>query len=600
MKQVLQSYRTGDLSVVDVPAPGVEPGSVLVVSAASLISVGTDRMTMGLAKKSLLGKAQDRPDLVKKVLDRVEREGIIATGQAVLKRLDQPIPLGYSCTGRVVAVGDGVSGFAVGDRVACAGATVASHAEVNLVPQNLCVRVPEGLEDEAAAFVTVGAIALQGVRIAAPTLGECFAVIGLGLIGQLAVQLLKANGCTVLGIDLDPQKIALAKSLGADEALQRDEDVLQAAHGRTSGRGVDGVIIAAATSTNDPVVLAGELCRDRGRVVVVGAVGMEVPRRPYYDKELSFLQSRSYGPGRYDPMYEERGLDYPIGYVRWTEQRNLEAFLAQCAAGRIRVAPLISHRFPIDRAEDAYALIGGKARSATASGGGVEPLGVLLTYPAQEVPARTVPVAAPRELKRTDAGALRIGVVGAGAFASGTLVPAIAAVSGLRLVSIASARGVSARHLADRYRFERCTTDAAVLFQDAQIDAVFIATRPASTSSSKSRSLWTRRSCRASWPRSAAREGCSWLVTIAGSRRSQVNFGSSSPLAPHRWFCSTASTPGRCRPIHGFTTPPWAAAASSANAAISSTSARSWPARRPPRCSRKRSPRQAQREPTTT
>jgi predicted dehydrogenase len=370
----------------------------------------------------------------------------------------------------VVAVGEGVSGFAVGDRVACAGAKVANHAEVNLVPQNLCAHVPAGVDDESAAFVTVGAVALQGVRMAAPTLGECFAVVGLGLIGQLALQLLKANGCTVLGIDLNPRKVALAKDLGADEAVRRDEDVLQAARRMTAGRGVDGVIIAAATSSNDPVALAGDLCRDRGRVVVVGAVGMEVPRRPYYDKELSFLQSRSYGPGRYDPAYEERGVDYPIGYVRWTEQRNLEAFLAQCAAGRIRVAPLISHRFPIDRAEEAYALIEGTAGSAD----GGDPIGVLLTYPAREPPAREVIVSPAPESRP---GALRIGVIGAGAFASGTLVPAISAAPGVRLVSIASARGFSARHLAERHRFERCTTDAAALVGSADIDAVFIATR---------------------------------------------------------------------------------------------------------------------------
>lgn len=469
MKQVLQSYRTGDLHVADVPAPGVEAGCLLVLTAASLISAGTDRMTISLAKKSIAGKAQERPDLVKKVLDRIGREGLIATGQTVLKKLDQPIPLGYSCAGRVVAVGEGVSGFAVGDRVACGGAKVANHAEVNLVPQNLCAHIPAGVDDEAAAFVTVGAVALQGVRIAAPTLGECFAVIGLGLIGQLTLQLLKANGCSVLSIDLDPRKVALAKDLGADVAVCRDEDVLQAARALTSGRGVDGVIIAAATSSNDPVALAGDLCRDRGRVVVVGAVGMDVPRRPYYDKELSFYQSRSYGPGRYDPAYEERGIDYPIGYVRWTEQRNLEAFLAQCAAGRIRVAPLISHRFPIDRAEEAYALLGGEAHSS-----GDDATGVLLTYPAREPPPREVIVSPAPESRP---GAVRIGMIGAGAFASATLVPALSAARGVRPVSIASARGFSARHLADRYHFERCTTDAAALLAAADIDAVLIATR---------------------------------------------------------------------------------------------------------------------------
>jgi threonine dehydrogenase-like Zn-dependent dehydrogenase len=341
MKQVLQSYKTGQLRVTDVPAPGVEPGAALVLTSVSLVSVGTERATVALAKKSLLGKARERPDLVRKMLARASRDGVLTAIEAARRKLDQPIPLGYSCSGRVIAVGDGVSGLAVGMRVASAGAKVANHAEVNLVPQNLLVPLPDAVDDEAGAFVTVGAIALQGLRQAAPTLGETFAVIGLGLIGQIAVQLLRANGCQVIGVDLDPAKLELARTLGAERAVLRSEDVLGAALALTGGRGVDGVIITAATSSNDPVVLAGDLCRDRARVVAVGAVGMEIPRRPYYDKELSFFQSRSYGPGRYDPMYEELGVDYPIGYVRWTERRNMEGFLAQCAAGRVNLAPLV-------------------------------------------------------------------------------------------------------------------------------------------------------------------------------------------------------------------------------------------------------------------
>ncbi|MBS2027851.1 MAG: bi-domain-containing oxidoreductase [Deltaproteobacteria bacterium] len=463
MKQVLQSYRTGVLRVAEVPAPGVEPGSVLVQTSASLVSVGTERMTVELAKKSLVGKARERPDLVKKVVDRVQRDGLVTTAGAVFNKLDSPIPLGYSCVGKIIAVGEGVSGLSVGDRVACAGAKVANHAEVNLVPVNLCAAVPTDVDDEAAAFVTVGAIALQGVRTAVPTLGESFAVIGLGLLGQLAAQLLRANGCKVIGIDLDPKKVELAKTLGADAAVTRDADVLQTVLQHTGGRGVDGVIITAATSSNDPVELAGELCRDRGRVVVVGAVKMEVPRRPYYDKELSFFQSRSYGPGRYDPAYEDQGHDYPIGYVRWTEQRNMSAFLEQCARGAVKVAPLISHRFEIAKAEDAYALI---------TGGG-EPLGVLLTYPEQAVaPTRTVNISP----ARSSSGAPRIGFIGAGAFASGVLVPALAG-AGAELVNIASARGFSARHLAERHGFQKCSTDADELLRDKDVDAVFIATR---------------------------------------------------------------------------------------------------------------------------
>ena len=468
MKQVLQSYRTGELSVAEVPAPGLEPGCLLVLTAASVVSAGTDRGTLELSQKSLLGKARERPDLVRKVMDRLAREGLLATGKAVLGKLDQPIPLGYSCAGEVVAVGEGVAGFAVGDRVACAGARVANHAELNLVPQNLCARVPAGVSDETAAFATLGAVALQGLRQAAPTLGETFAVIGLGLVGQLAVQLLKANGCAVLGVDLDSDKIELARALGADAVVLRGGPVADTARALTCGRGVDGVLICAATPSSDPLVLAGELCRDRGRVVAVGAVGMDVPRRPWFDKELTLLQSRSYGPGRYDPAYEERGQDYPLGYVRWTEGRNLDAFLALCAAGRLETGRLITHRFAIGDAQRAYETVTRE-----------RPIAVVLTYPrgaGPGLPSRTVQVtaASPRE------GAVRVGVLGAGAFASGTLLPLLAGAGpAVRLLAIASARGASARHLAARFHFERATTDGDALLRDPDLDAVYILTRHA-------------------------------------------------------------------------------------------------------------------------
>jgi len=463
MKQVIQSYRTGELKVANVPAPGVGPGSVLVLTAASLVSYGTEKMVMDLAKKSLIGKARDRPDLVKKAIQRIGRDGIAATVSAMRSKLEQPIPLGYSSVGTVVAVGDGVVGIDVGARVACAGAKVANHAEVNLVPQNLCALVPSEVPDEVAAFVTVGAIALQGVRIAGVALGEVFAVIGLGLIGQITVQLVKAAGGRVLGIDLDPAKVELARKLGADAAVLRSDDVAARAAALTAGRGADGVLITAATSSNDPVQLAGEICRDRGRVVAVGAVGMEIPRRPYYDKELSFFLSRSYGPGRYDPLYEESGIDYPIGYVRWTEQRNMEAFLGQCAAGRLDLQPLITHRFPIERAEEAYQVIAS----------GADALGIILTYPARETPPRSVEIPGCGQPVHGD---VRISVVGAGGFASGVLVPALAKIPNVRLDTIVSARGLSARHLADKFGFSSCSTDAGSVLGGAST-AVVIATR---------------------------------------------------------------------------------------------------------------------------
>jgi predicted dehydrogenase/threonine dehydrogenase-like Zn-dependent dehydrogenase len=464
MKQVIQSYRTGELKVADVPAPGVEPGTVLVLTSASLVSYGTEKMVMDLAKKSLIGKARDRPDLVRKAIQRVKRDGVAATVSAMRSKLDQPIPLGYSSVGKVVAVGDDVVGVDIGARVACAGAKVANHAEMNLVPRNLCALVPEDVPDEVASFVTVGAIAMQGVRIAGVALGETYAVIGLGLIGQITVQLIKAAGGRVLGIDLDPGKVELARKLGADAAVLRSDDVAARAAALTAGRGVDGVLITAATVSHDPVQLAGEICRDRGRVVVVGAVGMEIPRRPYYDKELSFFLSRSYGPGRYDPLYEEGGIDYPIGYVRWTEQRNMESFLQLCATGRIDLAPLITHRFPIERAEEAYQLIAS----------GADALGIILTYPAQQQPARTVAVHEQGSPMSRD---LRVSVIGAGSFASGILVPALAKASNLRLDTVVSERGLSARHLADKFGFRACSTDATAVLEDPINSAVVIATR---------------------------------------------------------------------------------------------------------------------------
>ncbi len=466
MKQVLHSYRTGALTLSDVPVPAVEPGGVLVRTAASLLSAGTEKMVLELGKKSLLGKAQERPDLVQKVVDKLGRDGVVATARTVWARLDEPMPLGYSCAGTVLSVGPGTPGFSPGDRVACAGAKVANHAEVNAVPMRLCAKVPASVGDEAAAFVTVGAIALQGVRTAAPALGETVAVIGLGLIGQLAVQILRAAGCKVLGIDLDPAKLEAALAGGATRALPRSGDVGQAVAALTNGRGVDAVVICAAADSNDPVELAGEIARDRARVVVVGAVPMDVPRHPYYDKELSLLLSRAYGPGRYDPSYEEQGHDYPIGYVRWTEERNFGAFLDLCADGRVDVRPLVTHRFPIDRAEEAYALLSGERR---------EPyLGILLTYPADRKIEETVALRPAPEPHRGD---VRLGIAGAGAFASSVLVPAFARAKGVRLSTIVSARGITAAKLGERFGFARAATSFAALCADPAIDAVVIATR---------------------------------------------------------------------------------------------------------------------------
>lgn len=315
MQQVIQNFRSGELRVKDVPAPGVRAGQLLIANVRSLISAGTEKSTVNVAKKSLIGKALERPEMARKVIDKALKDGLAETAQMVFQRLDAPVALGYSCAGYVVGVGAGVNGFAVGDRVACAGQNYASHAEFVSVPVNLCTRIPDGVEFDAAAYVTLGAIALQGVRQAEPRLGEVVAVIGLGLLGQLAVQMLKANGCRVLAADLAADKLAMARKFGADDAVTPD-GLAGAALAMTGGRGVDCVLITASTKDNAPIEVAGEICRKKGRVVVLGAVGMNLPREPYYLKELELRLSTSYGPGRYDPAYEEEGQDYPYGYVR--------------------------------------------------------------------------------------------------------------------------------------------------------------------------------------------------------------------------------------------------------------------------------------------
>lgn len=466
MKQVLQHVRSGKLELADVPEPHGKSGGVVVRNAASLISAGTEKMVIDFAGKSMLGKARERPDLVKQVMDKVKKEGLAPTVQTVMSRLDQPIPLGYSCAGVVEQVGRGAEEFAVGDRVACAGMGYASHAGSVFVPKNLTVAIPEGVSFEDSSYVTLGAIALQGVRIADVKLGETVAVIGLGLLGQISVQLLKAAGCRVIGVDLDPAKIALARELGANAAVSRSEDVKAAVESFTGGNGVDAVVIAAATDSNDPIELAGEICRERGVVSMVGAVKMDIPRKMYYEKELQLRLSRSYGPGRYDPEYEEKGHDYPFSYVRWTERRNMQEFLRLVADGYVTPSRLTSHRFPIAQAEQAYAIVTGTDRQPF--------LGVLLTYPEGEpAPVRTIALRA-RGTREAGAG---IGFVGAGNFAKSVLLPRFQKAAGARLVGVSTATGLNAKSTGDRFGFQYCTTDTSRLLADPEVDAVVIATR---------------------------------------------------------------------------------------------------------------------------
>jgi predicted dehydrogenase/threonine dehydrogenase-like Zn-dependent dehydrogenase len=492
LKQVLQCARTGDIEIADVPPPQLLPGCVLVRIAASLVSAGTERAAAEFAGKNLLQKAKARPDLVRQVWNKAKRDGVVSAIDGIRARLEMPMILGYSSAGTVVGVGDGVTDVCVGDRVACAGAGYAVHAEIACVPRLLTAKIPlptklssvpgESTVDsqahfssactfEEAAFTTVGAVALHGIRVADVKLGDVVAVLGLGLLGQLTVQLLKAAGCRVLGMDLVPERSDLAFQLGAHASTSIASEFrdLCAAHSRH--RGVDAVLITADTPSSTPVNLAAEIARDRGVVVAVGTVGMAIERKLYYEKELEFRISRSYGPGRYDTAYEQKGLDYPLGYVRWTEARNMEAFLELIAGGQLQLRPLITHRFPVEQAHRAYELITGNSKESF--------LGVLITYP--ERPDEQC-VLSPRpihvtKLSHETCPELRIGVLGAGNFAISTMLPAITRVAGVTLIGICSASGVHSQKAAEKFGFSYSTTDENAIVNDPGVSTVAIATR---------------------------------------------------------------------------------------------------------------------------
>ncbi len=429
-------------------------------------------MVVEFAEKSLVGKARSRPDLVRQVVDKARREGVITTLETAMNRLDQPMVLGYSSAGTIVACGVGLEGFQPGDRVACAGGGFAVHAEFASVPQNLLAHLPDQVPFEHGAFGTLGAIALHGFRLADTKIGEQVAVIGLGLLGLLAAAIARAAGCQVLGIDTNPERVKLGERMGLEACVERPLAEAAAA-AFTQDRGVDAVLICADTSANDPVELAGRIARDRGHIVAVGAVGLSLPRKIYYEKELSFINSRSYGPGRYDPAYELNGQDYPLGYVRWTEGRNLEAVVNLMGSGRVDVTPLISHRFPIEDAPQAYRLITGKQS---------EPfLGVLLTYPQQpviELQTIRIPESIHLPVAETQASdQVRLGVLGAGNFATAVMLPAIRNIAGMNLVAITSGSGVSAQHAARKFGFARTAADAEEILGDPAINTVAVLTR---------------------------------------------------------------------------------------------------------------------------
>ncbi len=467
MKQVLQNLRTGDATVAEVPVPIVQPGRLLVRTAASLISAGTERALTELGQKSLLGKARERPELIGKVWEKVKTEGVSQALAGVRDKLDESHAVGYSAAGVVIECAKDVTGFRPGDRVACAGTDYASHAEVISVPRNLCARLPDQLSFEEGAFGTVGAIALQGVRLTEPTLGESVVVIGLGLVGQLTVQLLKANGCRVFGIDIDEARIQLGRTSGADDGCTPDE-AKEKVTAWSRGRGADACIIAAATTSNEPIELAGEISRLKGRVVAVGMVGMDVPRNIYYQRELTLKVSLSYGPGRYDPDYEERGHDYPVAYVRWTEGRNIEAFLDLMVSRRINVDQLITHRFRIEDAPGAYQLISGSTNEKY--------LAILLTYDTESEVSRGIENQSAVKKAAAASGRVGIGLIGAGSYAQKVLLPNFKA-AGAEFCSIASASGVSARDAGTKYGFARFVSDAESVIDDPQANLIVIATR---------------------------------------------------------------------------------------------------------------------------
>lgn len=467
MKQLIQNFKTGNLYVDDVPMPSLSDGFVLVENKFSLISSGTERGTVKVAQASLLGKAKQRPDLVAQVIQNIKKEGIAATFKKVQTKLDSLKALGYSSSGIVLASMDKNNQFQPGDRVACAGQDYASHAEIVSVPQNLIARIPDNVSFEEAAFATLGAIAMQGVRQAEPRLGENVCVIGLGLLGQLTCQLLRANGCHVLGIDLSDRLVKLAEEASADSAINRNHvDLEKICNSFTHGYGFDNIIITAAAPTNDPIDLAAVIARKKGKVIIVGAVKMDVPRDPhFYRKELDLRMSCSYGPGRYDSIYEEDGMDYPYAYVRWTEQRNMESFLSLVSKRLINLKPLITQKFEIDEAEKAFDIVLGKTQ---------EPhIGILLKYPEHD--GKTKTNIKLKELSKEKTSAVIAGFIGAGSFAQNYLIPN-AKTRGAILHTVTNSRGITSKNVADKFGFAFSSTNYEDVLSSSEINTVFIAT----------------------------------------------------------------------------------------------------------------------------
>jgi len=475
MVQLIQNYKTGKLELVDVPIPKCGSNYLLIKNVSSLVSIGTERSIIDLGKKSLLGKAKARPDLVKRFLDKANKEGFLKTFQEALGRLDTPTPLGYSSAGIVVEVGKNVHKFAVGDRVACIGAGYASHAEYIAVPEHLCSRIPEGVGFDEASFGMLGIIALHGIRTANLTFGERVAVIGLGLLGLLTVQMLKAYGCVVVGFDIDPTKVELSKNLGIDLAVTDVEEFKNIAEKYTEGYGADAVIITAATKSEEPIHLAVELARFRGRIVVVGVADIHPNRNEMWHKEVEIIVSKAAGPGSLDPLYENKGIDYPLGYIRWTENRNLQEFLRLISERRLNLERLITHRVSIKESLTLY--------DNMLNNKGGPYIGVLLRYDSPEknldsekVEESILSTNIQSIIPDSNVKDLVIGVIGAGLFGKALLIPALSKIPNIKLDTISTSHGINADHVARKYNFEKVTTNYKEILESQSINSVVILT----------------------------------------------------------------------------------------------------------------------------
>ena len=465
MRQLLLNMATGGTEVVEAPVPARQEGHVLIRTQRTLISAGTERMLVDFSRASMFKRARQQPEKVKMLFDKMRTDGIMAAIDAVRSKLDQPLALGYCNVGTVIEVGAGVTGFKPGDRVVSNG----GHAAVVSVPKNLCAHIPDNVEDEAAVFTVLGAIGLQGLRLAQPTLGETIVVTGLGLIGLITVQMLRAHGCRVMGIDYDPGRLDMARKFGAYAVdPSSPDDLAMRAVDFSRGRGVDAVIITASTESSQPVSQAAMMCRRRGRIVLVGVTGLELSRRDFYEKELTFQVSCSYGPGRYDSGYEQKGQDYPIGFVRWTEQRNFEAVLDLMASKALNVSPLITHRFPIESAREAYSVLTN----------GESSLGVLLLYPdtlsKKEAECRSIALNGAKSLRTT--GKPVVGCIGAGNYGARILIPALAK-AGAQLHTLVTTNGFNSVHYGKKFGFAKASTQTNELFAEKEVNTVVIATR---------------------------------------------------------------------------------------------------------------------------